>query len=120
LKTLSGQIFFPFVQEPPELRPGTREYAEQQLREALAGPDPADERMPRAGDRIEVLWTHYPSRPWEPGIVDSIYKGIMTVRMTRLGPAVFWDTAVTRADARRVFTRVSTVWRWPLREEAIA
>lgn len=117
------QAFFPFAlaQEPREPRPGTREWAEQLLAEALAGPDPADERLPQVGDTIEVLWTHAPNHPWEPGVADWIgCHGIMSVRMTGLGRHVFWDAAVTRADARRIFTTVCTVWRWPRREEEIA
>lgn len=91
------------------------------LREALAGPDPADERVPKVGDTIEVLWTHAPNHPWEPGIVDWIGgHGIMAVRMTGLGRFVFWDAAVTHQDARRIYTKVDRVWRWPRRGEGIA
>lgn len=116
------QALFPFAldQAPPEPRPGSREYAERQLAEALAGPDPVDERMPRVGDVIEVLWTHYPSKPWARGEVIDIWRGIMTVRMTSIGPHVLWDAPLTHADARRIYSMVNRVWRWPRREEAIA
>lgn len=103
------QLRFGFAPRPPT----PREEFERMLREALAGPDPADERMPQVGDTIEVLWK---APRWYRGVVMGIWSGIMMVRMTEIGPYVIWDAPVTRADARRVYSVQETAWRWPRRE----
>ena len=92
-------------------RPDPRKEAERMLGEALAGPDPADERLPQVGDVVEVLWR---APHWYRGEVIDIWRGMMDVRITEIGRHVIWSTYVTRRDrARNLNVDKGPIWRWP-------
>jgi len=53
----------------PARRLLTKEELDWLIAEALTGPDPASIRIPRPGDRIEMLWPKPPSRGWYRAVV---------------------------------------------------
>lgn len=120
---MAEQMMFEFAATPAPPRPKvpTRQDAERMLAEFMQGTDPAEIRMPQVGDEVEVLWTHYWTRPWARGTVVSIWNGIMTVRMHGFDRRTFWTPYVTWRDrARNPNIDKGEVWRWPQREEETA
>lgn len=107
-----------FAERPDKtLYPGGQDtFSRHLLEEELSRPDPADARIPREGDSVEVLDLKWRGVGWVIGTakwVNHPHSQIFAVEVVINGKQYFWSCVITRREWRRnPNIDKGPIWRW--------